>query len=77
MGFDWGNMAVERCFDAGGHQCVRIRAMTTGKYIDVQMSAGGRNMFINESGQTENLKGFDPCGGKKKIFQIEGESDGR
>jgi hypothetical protein len=64
MGFDWGEMAIERCFEDNGHQCVRIRSMKTGKFVDVQMSKGGRNLFVYEPGQSENLTGFNPCGGK-------------
>jgi hypothetical protein len=67
LGFDWGDMAIERCFESNGHQCVRIRSMKTGTYIDVQMSKGGRNMFAYTKKRSSSLKGFDPCGSKKRI----------
>lgn len=64
MGFDWGDMAVEACFETDTHQCIRVRSMKTGNFIDVQMSKGGRRMFAYEKRRSNKLKGFNPCGGK-------------
>lgn len=65
MGFDWGDMAVERCYKHKGYRCVRIRSMSTGRYVDVQLSPQGRSMMRSGVLKDDRLKGFDPCGGKK------------
>lgn len=74
FGFDWGNMAVERSFDSGGHIGIRIRSMTSGEYIDIQMSKGGRKLFGEVTQRSNKLKGFDPFGGRKKIIGYERET---
>jgi hypothetical protein len=70
MGFDWGKMAVEACFETDGHQCLRVRSMVTGTYVDIQMSKGGRKMFVLEQNQADSLKGFNPSGGKKQLLSV-------
>jgi hypothetical protein len=67
MGFDWGDMAIEACFETPTHQCIRVRSMKTGTFIDVQMSKAGRNMFAYEKKKDARMKGFNPCGAKKLI----------
>lgn len=66
-GFDWGKVAIERCFESQGMKCIRIRHMESGRWIDVYVSEGGRHMWASEPQKDKRLKGFDPCGGKKVV----------
>lgn len=70
MGFDWGDMAVERCFEDKGYRCVRVRSMSTGDYVDIQLSPKGRRLHVTKAVRTQRLKGYDPCGDKQTFESI-------
>lgn len=70
LGFDWGDMAVERCFEHKGYRCVRIRSMRFGVYIDVQLSPNGRSMMASSIRRDKRLKGYDPSGSKETYAEI-------
>ncbi len=46
-GFQYGNADVSRCFSHKGMVFVRIASRTTGKFVDVQVSAKGRKMHVS------------------------------
>lgn len=69
VGFDWGEMAVERCFEDRGVRCVRIRSIRTGAYMDVELSAKGKSLKVGEVQQDDRLKGRAPYG-PKRIFDV-------
>jgi hypothetical protein len=69
LGFDWGDMAVERCFEHKGYKCVRVRSMATGLYVDIQLSPKGNRMHISSPKKDKRLAGFDPCGSGKQVFE--------
>lgn len=70
MGFDWGDMAVERCFESKGRTCVRVRSIRTGLYVDVELSPRGKKMTVTKPVIDKRLAGYDPCGGKETFSKV-------
>lgn len=70
LGFDWGDMAIERCYEDKSYRCVRIRSMSTGRYVDIRLSPQGRHMDVSPVLKDDRLKGYDPCGGKETFEEI-------
>jgi len=46
-GFEYGAVSVERMWNRDGYVCIRIVARDSGKYVDIQASPKGRNLYVS------------------------------
>lgn len=59
FGFQFGNADVSRCWSHKGAVCIRVKSMTSGEFIDIQVSPAGRKMHISK--------------GKMRLYKDDGE----